>query len=551
MQRCCTSRSKHGRRLVRSPVLLLCLILAWCVLGAGGDIFAFGPSYISDKELAAYPIIVVARWEKAPFKSHNEIGPGPYGDWDGVEEFEGFTNLHILRVIKGDIQPGIRRLMVGWGIGWQDDGTDIASYTSTELEGDVKNVTKPNIWFLKPAQSWDKSDTTNYISVNNYREVQPLILEPFYWAVASPQLEKSIRKLLAGDPAIVERTLRYVSGEVWPWPYVDELLADYTSPAERGAVLKDQIASVQSVIARKDLDADLRGKALAVDADIEGKDADAFLRGQLTDKDAGFRAVAVALLAHGKDADSIDAINAAVTGREDPVMACRIIQAISERNDIRLAPALMAFLETGEYSYIKGDELGVPAVKARETLHALTGHWFPFDVDASRHAWMSVEKIADPETMRTKLEEILPSEICPFKAEILGDGGKAVCRITNKSPHPAAIAHLPDDEDEATPTYSDSRGISGPPKSKADFAMLRPGESTEFKVTFDPEFLQAAPSVRKLKFLYLHTGSAWHSKAWIGWLVPEFGAGWSEKPKSENLKKTSPNGNLKAKARDS
>jgi hypothetical protein len=33
---------------------------------------AIGPTYASDGDLAKYPIIVVAQWEKSPFKSHNQ-----------------------------------------------------------------------------------------------------------------------------------------------------------------------------------------------------------------------------------------------------------------------------------------------------------------------------------------------------------------------------------------------------------------------------------------------------------------------------------------------
>ncbi len=32
---------------------------------------AIAPPYVSDEELAAYPIIVVAKWDKAPVRPHH------------------------------------------------------------------------------------------------------------------------------------------------------------------------------------------------------------------------------------------------------------------------------------------------------------------------------------------------------------------------------------------------------------------------------------------------------------------------------------------------
>jgi hypothetical protein len=126
--------------------------------------WAIAPQFVSDEELAAYPIVVVGKWEKGPFKANHRYEDR--GEQKVITAIESFTALNVLRVIKGDVKPGVHMLKRGWGIAWAADGGWVTSGTSTELLGDVKNVTQPNIWFLQKARSWDESDKTEYLSVS-------------------------------------------------------------------------------------------------------------------------------------------------------------------------------------------------------------------------------------------------------------------------------------------------------------------------------------------------------------------------------------------------
>src|SRR2546422_11482936 len=120
----------------------LCAVVA---LAVSTNSSAIAPAYVSDEALARYPVIVVAKWEKAEFKRHHR-----YEGTNMVTAIESFTELNVLRVIKGDLKPGAaQKVMVGWGIAWSKDGRWVSSGTSTEMPGDVKSVTEPNIWFVK------------------------------------------------------------------------------------------------------------------------------------------------------------------------------------------------------------------------------------------------------------------------------------------------------------------------------------------------------------------------------------------------------------------
>src|SRR5947208_2316874 len=126
----------------------LCAAVTLLVITTNG--WAIAPPYITDEELARYPVIVVAKWEKVAFKPHHRYD----GSKDGARvatAIESFTELNVLRVIKGDLKPGVQKVMIGWGIVWSKDGDRVSSGTSTEMPGDVKSITEPNIWFLKRA----------------------------------------------------------------------------------------------------------------------------------------------------------------------------------------------------------------------------------------------------------------------------------------------------------------------------------------------------------------------------------------------------------------
>ena len=83
---------------------------------------AIAPHIYSDEELAKFPIIVVAKWEKSGFRSHSKESKNDQGE-AVVEQWETFTKLNIMRTIKGaGISPGEHELKICFGISWNKDG---------------------------------------------------------------------------------------------------------------------------------------------------------------------------------------------------------------------------------------------------------------------------------------------------------------------------------------------------------------------------------------------------------------------------------------------
>ena len=74
-------------------------------IACADELSAIAPAYIGDRELAASPIIVVARWNKADFQSHHryeadeELGLV-------ITEVEQCTTLEVLRSIEGNVKVG-------------------------------------------------------------------------------------------------------------------------------------------------------------------------------------------------------------------------------------------------------------------------------------------------------------------------------------------------------------------------------------------------------------------------------------------------------------
>ena len=65
---------------------------------------------LSDKEFVEYPIIVVAKWNKAPLVKHDRV--------EGNVCYEGETHTEILieRIIKGKVALGKHKVLLRWGI---------------------------------------------------------------------------------------------------------------------------------------------------------------------------------------------------------------------------------------------------------------------------------------------------------------------------------------------------------------------------------------------------------------------------------------------------
>jgi hypothetical protein len=513
-----------------------------------GKISAMAPAFVSDEDLAQYSVVVVAKWEKAPFRANHR-----YDERDQqkvVTAIESFTDLNVLRVIKGDVKPGRHALMIGWGIAWSQNGNWVTSGTSTELRGDVQDVTEPNIWFLQESRSWEQTNRIKYLSVSHYRAIQPVFLEEYFTALASAQPKMEVPKLLTSTNAgVVRRSLLYVCGGLRPWPYDSDFDTKYLG-RKQGTVLRDQARAVAAVIERKDSN-EVRALSVAVHAELEGAKCVQYVRTLLGDHDLDVRAAAVAVLVRYKDSESLDEIGRTVTGKESGSVACKIIEAMSGWGEVRLVPALAAFLECGELAYRYGDDVGIPALKAREVLHRMTGHWFPYDREASLRAWKEASQISDFGKRQQLLATILPNDPNPLKADVVGDGGiNAACRITNKSRHDVVVTRCPTWGEQSWPagTAGSQSGMEQP-KGKKDFVVLRPGESTQCDIKFHAGFLLADPGSRKLILEYWDTGQEWAMHAWIGSVQAQFGTDWKGQRKLEDIQEQWPNGNFKAKGK--
>jgi hypothetical protein len=555
-------------------IVLVGLLLSWTT-----TVRAIAPPYLSDEELADSPIIVVAQWENAPFKSHVQYDQNEQLG-RVVKQSEAYTTLKVLRTVKGNgVSAGKHELLVGFGIAWRHDGKWVTSGTSTELPGDVKDTTQPNLWFLKKTRSWDESRKNEYLTVDNYRQIQPPALEKYFVALGSPDRETLVPKLLAPDqPEVTMRILRYISGGIWPWPYDPdrfELRLRYFNPEHRGRVLKGEATRVWAIV--KSNGAKSRPYAASVYADLKGRDCIVDIRTLLDDKDPVVRGVAIGVLARHHDAASVGDMQKAIQGVNDGSLGCKLVEAFASWGDERVVPCLISCLQKSTLAYLIGDDVGIPALKARQALKEITGHWFPLDVARSMKAWRQVQHIPDKVKRRELLNKLIPGEESPFVAELVGSpsypsanadreshskslveavesgevgreqAATATVRLRNTSKESIIIAKQPSDVEMTCAggcsNYGDYLSVKKVPASH--FVTVAPGGVLEFQVKLWSGFLVAEPSARHLKVSFWNNGNDVGVNAWIGTLEVKPAADWSEQRKTEKVEENWPNGNLK------
>ena len=393
----------------RMIIVFVGLTLLWTQ-----EAHAIAPKYIRDDELAAYPIIVVATWDKASTVSHDK-----YRRESGVEVIvknELYTKLNIHAVLRGSIEPGICELMVCRGISWNVDGKTVSSGSSTEISGDVDDITKPSLWFLRHTHSWDENRKLAYLTISNYREIQPLELKEYFLALGAANAATQVPKLLSPErPTVTNRVLRYICGGQLPWPYHDQMDAE---PGRQGVLLAGEADRAWALV---NTDAkDLRGSAAAVYAKLRGKNCITQMRTLLDDKDPVLRGIAVGILAQQRDIESSGRFAIAVEGITDPCIACKVVEALSAWGDERVVLPLIGFLQNDGFAFQDGDDLGIPALKAHQALLAITGHVFPFDVSQSRKAWQAAVRTDDKAAKKRLLEREAPGCLSPFVATALG-----------------------------------------------------------------------------------------------------------------------------------
>jgi hypothetical protein len=518
------------------------------------------PPFMDDAELAQSPIIVVAQWEQVPFTPHLK-----YRDDDELGQvvvaFEAYTKLRILRVIKGKgVKPGEHHLMTGMGISWSEDGEWVSSGTSTELIGDTKDITKPRLWFLKKARSWDETRPDEYLSISNYRSIQPTELENYFLAMGSDRPRTEVPRLLSAErPLEAIRVLRYLSGGIWPWPYdPSSFEARYANPKSRGTLLKDRSGEVWDLVGSAE--GGLRPRALSVFAELAGQDGIKRVRTMLNDGDPEVRGAAIGILARHRDRASVEQFGEAARSVNNGTLSCKVITELLAWGDENVVPALITFLQNSDFAYQYGDDLGIPALKTRQALKDITGHWFPFDVERSAQAWAQASRVQDPAERLAMLEKLIPGIETPLMAELVGKpvyrkpkdppssrDVTATIRLHNISPQQVTVSRRPYDVSMSWPAGSSSRSSSSPEKlDSGHFVTLDPGTHREFQVELHESFLLAEPKRRSLRLSYQDNGNTVGVNAWIGALEVGRSSDWKEERVVKLVEETWPNGNLKS-----
>ena len=518
-------------RLIRASLLLLMI----------GPLLAIAPKRYSDEELADFPIMVVAQWEKAAFRSHAQKRKDENGE-TVVERWEFYTKLKIIRIIKGDgVALGEHDLKGGFGIAWNEDGKGLQSGTSTEVLGDVDDVTVPRIWFLKRARSWDAKDQTEYLSISNYRAIQDLKLESFFRAVGSENPAETVIEFLDSDHReVVLSALRLLCGGREPWALglLRSEPARFYDLQLKGAVLKDAVEKIRGLITKSSHE-DLEPNFIAAYAELADKVDWEFVKTFLSSENIDSRVVATCLLIRGKQGFNPDEIELKGGGTN---LILRMIKEIKKSNELRLAPLLIGQLENGTSAGYRGSDHFIPALKAKSALMQLTGCVFPFDVALSRQAWEAarLEKRFGRIQMVSKLA---PAVEMPFRAEVRGTAKSPQLRLTNTSSIPTMIPSQPSMLSQSAPGISavGHPGTAGGPK----YQVIAPDGFLDFPIEIKDRLLLFPADQRSIKMEFLNNGGEAGPRAWIGVVTATFGDDWAEERLEEKVKKRWPNGYFK------
>ncbi|MEM7231460.1 MAG: HEAT repeat domain-containing protein [Planctomycetota bacterium] len=554
--------------MLRRRLWVVCFLSWWFTHLA----CAIGPSYKTDAELVEFPLIVIGQWDRAEFRERGE-------EEDFPRRLE--TELRVHRVVMGRLSLGKHRVTLGRAIAWKNDGTGLATWTSTHIGGDVEVVTKPNLWFLDRHLSFEggrrkfawvvlvvssvafalaagfgflavrarrsrhaafslavllvasligyrESAKVWALELAYYRAIQPEVLEPYFVALDSGDPTPLMEQLLSSkDPLVVSRSLHFLCGWMWPWPY--ELSHDslhYLTPAERGKVHDTFAETVKGRIL--EAPEEVRPLAVSVYAEFAGAECVEYVETLLDDRNERVRGIALGTLARHRREASIPRIEKAIATLKEPYLTLRVIEELTSWGDGRLVPALVTFLEHGTVEYSSS---GVPAVRARNGLREITGHWFPFDRAASGRAWAQVGPLPKRDR-KAALEGLLPGEEFPLKAEFVREVRPVAdadippeddedehllvsVRVTNASSSPIALERYPDVELE----WPEGSGFGWSKRrgSGAELSLrLESGASLEIEVVVIGDFLLADPKDRTMQLEYAWEGERQPPPFWFG-----------------------------------
>jgi hypothetical protein len=244
------------------------------------------------------------------------------------------------------------------------------------------------------------------------------------------------------------------------------------------------------------------------------RDAIPAMRGLLDDKDTEIRAIAAGTLARFHDEASSSKLTTAVKGLTNASVACKVISVFGGWKNDDIVEALIGFLEDDKIAYTYGNEIGMPALRARAALHSLTGCWFPYDVQASLHAWRAARQVSDDDERRQRLKNVDEVNEVPLDGKVILNGGRYYVEVRNVSLRRVTISRLPSEVSLRT-IGSQSTSQRLPPKVATDFVTLEPGGSRRIdepiRIRKD-EFRQGST----LRLSYFDLGKRFGQHAWLG-----------------------------------
>ncbi len=484
----------HDMRLRSAVAAVLALVVA-------GPALAVAPPTVEDAVLAKSAVVVVARWDGEPIRWRD-------GLYDGAD-----ARIVVERSIAGGLAPGTHAIRLGPGLGWGPEGRLIAHW-STEMWGEIDDVSQPNLWFLRAAREGDAASTTEVLHLDTYRNVQPLELERFFAAIRSEDAPADLEKLLAsGPPAlVVQRALSYAAGGRRPWP-LRSWFDDYLKRGDEAARVEGLADAVEALLGRPE--PDVRREAAAVLADLRGAGALVQMRRLLSDPDGDVRATAIAIFARARETRMLEAMARAAQGANHPLAGLAAVDELAAWGGEDVVPVLLALAGSdGSATFRRGDDVFSPAFRARAALLQITGVTFSTDGARNAAAWREVQGL-DGDARRARLRELLGEQEAPLSARLDAAARRVV--VTNVSQQVVQVSRLPAEVDYRIPGVLEGGG-GGQPAGRADFVDLAPGESLHLDVTPSERFLATPAAERQLRLVYDRTGSRFGAAAWVGLL---------------------------------
>ncbi len=450
---------------------------------------------LSDFQLATeFPIVVVGQWKAC----------------------SGHTNrVEVLSVAKGSCPLGpipvfSRHVLF--------EETRVRFHESVRL--DPLLPSQPCVWFL---QEHAKSrESFRIFQVDHGRAVQPLETLPYFEAMWSSDPAATVPQLLDKvEGLVVQRVLSYINGGYPPWPFDSPF---HNERSWDGVALPGEADRVWQFLNYSTRD---RLFAAGVFAELSGTSGIPRLRTLLNDSDPDLRALAVGHLAELNDIHSYALFADALVSTPRYYLGYCVVEVLSNENDMRLAPALVCFLECPDRWY--GDPRGNAAYWACRALKRLTGCVFPYDtVKAKRHLQRlqtaTTKEVIQAITAESEplVAEMIDREFKPPGAKPESDPkwGFADCivtiRITNRSQQELTIPTTPSAV-ELDNDVMQHPACGVPEYQGADPLVLAPGSDKSIFLRVQANRFFAKPGCkRNYRLCFWNTECVSGKKLWTG-----------------------------------